>query len=87
MYEDDKPVEMTHFSAERVPVSLGIALDTSGSMAGEQDETPRAAPWPASLTSCSTERTSCFSIASATIRRWCRDGRTIAGDLLAPWTA
>jgi Ca-activated chloride channel homolog len=34
VYEDDQPVTVTHFSAERVPVSLGIALDTSGSMAG-----------------------------------------------------
>src|ERR1700730_16598577 len=33
-YEDDQPQEVTHFSAERVPVSLGITLDTSGSMAG-----------------------------------------------------
>src|ERR1700681_4262823 len=36
VYEDDEPVDLTHFSAERVPVSLGIALDTSGSMAGEK---------------------------------------------------
>jgi Ca-activated chloride channel homolog len=36
VYEDNQPVEVTHFSAERVPVSLGIALDTSGSMAGEK---------------------------------------------------
>jgi Ca-activated chloride channel family protein len=36
VYEDDQPVEVTHFSAERVPVSLGIALDTSGSMAGDK---------------------------------------------------
>jgi Ca-activated chloride channel family protein len=36
VYEDDQPVEVTHFSAERVPVSLGIALDTSGSMAGRK---------------------------------------------------
>ncbi len=36
VYEDDQPVQVTHFSAERVPVSLGIALDTSGSMAGEK---------------------------------------------------
>jgi VWFA-related protein len=34
VYEDDQPVDVTHFSADRVPVSLGIALDTSGSMAG-----------------------------------------------------
>lgn len=36
VYEDDQPVIVTHFSAERVPVSLGIALDTSGSMAGNK---------------------------------------------------
>ena len=36
VYEDDQPQAVTHFSAERVPVSLGIALDTSGSMAGER---------------------------------------------------
>jgi VWFA-related protein len=34
VYEDDKPVMISNFNAERVPVSLGIALDTSGSMAG-----------------------------------------------------
>jgi VWFA-related protein len=34
VYEDNQPVEITEFSPERVPVSLGIALDTSGSMAG-----------------------------------------------------
>ncbi|HUK34124.1 MAG TPA: VWA domain-containing protein [Vicinamibacterales bacterium] len=43
VYEDDKRVDVTHFSAERVPVSLGIALDTSGSMAGEKIEAARAA--------------------------------------------
>jgi Ca-activated chloride channel family protein len=36
VYEDDQPVTVTHFNAERVPVSLGIALDTSGSMAGNK---------------------------------------------------
>ncbi len=43
VYEDDQRVEVTHFSAERVPVSLGIALDTSGSMAGEKMDAARAA--------------------------------------------
>ncbi len=43
VYEDDQRVEVTHFSSERVPVSLGIVLDTSGSMAGEKMEAARAA--------------------------------------------
>lgn len=36
VFEDGQPQEITHFSNERVPVSLGIALDTSGSMEGEK---------------------------------------------------
>jgi VWFA-related protein len=43
VYDDDERVEVTHFNAERVPVSLGIALDTSGSMAGEKMDAARAA--------------------------------------------
>ncbi len=43
VYEDDRRVEVTQFSAERVPVSLGIALDTSGSMSGERIAAARAA--------------------------------------------
>jgi VWFA-related protein len=43
VYEDDHLVEVTQFSAERVPVSLGIVLDTSGSMAGEKIAAARAA--------------------------------------------
>lgn len=43
VYEDDQPVTVTHFEAERVPVSLGIALDTSGSMAGEKIQQARNA--------------------------------------------
>jgi Ca-activated chloride channel family protein len=34
--EDGKPQTISHFESERVPVSLGIALDTSGSMLGEK---------------------------------------------------
>jgi Ca-activated chloride channel family protein len=36
VFEDNEPQTVTHFSNERVPVSLGIAVDTSGSMAGEK---------------------------------------------------
>jgi VWFA-related protein len=43
VYEDDQPVEVTHFNAERVPVSLGIALDTSGSMAGQKIQSAQEA--------------------------------------------
>jgi Ca-activated chloride channel family protein len=43
VYEDDVRQVVTHFSAERVPVSLGIALDTSGSMAGEKITAARGA--------------------------------------------
>jgi len=36
VYEENALQEVTHFSNERVPVSLGIVLDTSGSMVGEK---------------------------------------------------
>jgi Ca-activated chloride channel family protein len=38
VYEDDAQQDVTHFSAERVPVSLGLVVDTSGSMQGEKWE-------------------------------------------------
>ena len=43
VYQDDQPQPITHFNAERVPVSLGIALDTSGSMDGEKMASARDA--------------------------------------------
>jgi Ca-activated chloride channel homolog len=43
VYEDGEPVTVTHFNSERVPVSLGIAVDTSGSMAGPKIEAARGA--------------------------------------------
>ena len=43
LYQDDKPQTITHFDNERVPVSLGIVLDTSGSMAGEKMAAAREA--------------------------------------------
>lgn len=43
VFEDGRPQEIAHFDNERVPVSLGIALDTSGSMEGEKIEAARDA--------------------------------------------
>ena len=43
VYEDDVRQTVTHFSAERVPVSLGIVLDTSGSMTGEKIDAAKGA--------------------------------------------
>ena len=36
VFDDEQAQPVTHFSAERVPVSLGIVLDTSGSMDGDK---------------------------------------------------
>ncbi len=43
IYQDGRIQEITHFSSERVPVSLGIALDTSGSMDGDKMAAARRA--------------------------------------------
>jgi Ca-activated chloride channel family protein len=43
LFEDGKPQPVTQFEAQRVPVSLGIALDTSGSMFGERIAAAQAA--------------------------------------------
>jgi Ca-activated chloride channel family protein len=43
IWEDNEPQPVTHFSAERVPVSLGLALDTSSSMMGEKIDSARSA--------------------------------------------
>ena len=43
VYEDGQPQEISQFSNERVPVSLGILLDTSGSMTPEKMSSARNA--------------------------------------------
>src|SRR5918994_6115765 len=43
VYQDDELQQITHFNSERVPVSLGIVLDTSGSMDGEKMAAARSA--------------------------------------------
>jgi len=43
VFDDEQMQAITHFSAERVPVSLGIVLDTSGSMDGDKMRAAREA--------------------------------------------
>jgi Ca-activated chloride channel homolog len=43
VFDDSDPVEVSHFSNERVPVSLGILLDTSGSMTPDKMSSARGA--------------------------------------------
>lgn len=43
IYEDGVLQPTSHFEAERVPVSLGLAIDTSGSMVGEKWTAAQAA--------------------------------------------
>jgi Ca-activated chloride channel homolog len=43
VYEDGKLQTISQFDSERVPVSLGIVLDTSGSMAGEKMSSAQSA--------------------------------------------
>ncbi|HEY7291630.1 MAG TPA: VWA domain-containing protein [Vicinamibacterales bacterium] len=43
VFEDGQEQAVTHFSADRVPVSLGILLDTSQSMRGEKFDAARGA--------------------------------------------
>lgn len=43
VYDDSERQEITHFSSERAPVSLGILMDVSGSMTGEKMSKAREA--------------------------------------------
>ncbi len=43
VYENDRPQEIAFFSSERMPVSLGIVLDASGSMTPEKMTAARSA--------------------------------------------
>ena len=43
VYDNEQPQAITHFSSERVPVSLGIVVDTSGSMDGVKIAAARGA--------------------------------------------
>ena len=72
VYEDNELQTVTHFNADRVPVSLGI-VDTSSSMSGEKIDAARRAleGFLADLTDPNDEF---FLIASAMIRFSSRGG-------------
>jgi VWFA-related protein len=43
VFDDNSPMDVTHFSNDRVPVSLGVVLDTSGSMTPDKMSWARGA--------------------------------------------
>jgi VWFA-related protein len=80
VFEDNQPQAITHFSADRVPVSLGILLDTSQSMQGEKFEAARAAidRFLAELTSPDDEFFLMqFSSTPTLLQGWTNDRRLI----------
>jgi VWFA-related protein len=84
VYEDDQLVEVTNFSAERVPVSLGIALDTSGSMAGTKMRQAQGAldRFIHDLLAKEDELFLClFSNFPAIVQQWTTDRRLMARAL------
>ena len=74
VYEDNKPVEVTHFSADRTPVSLGIVVDTSGSMAGEK--------WSAAVSSIDRF----FRLMNDELDEFFLYRFSASADLVADWT-
>ena len=76
VFEDDELQTISHFSSERVPVSLGIVLDTSGSMEGKRCWPPSARSIVSS-SNCSAPTTKCSSTGSTAIRNSCTGGRPI----------
>ena len=84
VYEDDRPQPVSHFSAERVPVSLGIALDTSGSMAGERIRGLERLSIGFSPI-CSMQTMNCSCITSTIALPSCRGGPPIGNYSAGLW--
>ena len=64
IFENGRRQEISHFSNERTPVSLGIALDTSGSMTAGQDGRGAVGHRPLHLRPARPRTTSCSSWSS-----------------------
>ena len=75
VYEDGQVQDVSHFSSDRVPVSLGIALDASGSMTPEKLAAARAAIERLIFDLLDPETTSSSSSSSPRGQRSRRDGR------------
>jgi Ca-activated chloride channel family protein len=84
VYQDGELQPITHFNSERVPVSLGIALDTSGSMDGEKMAAARDAldRFLSQMLEPDDEvflfR---FDTVPVLVERWTKDKRRISADL------
>ena len=74
VYEDNKLVDVSHFSADRTPVSLGIVVDTSGSMAGEK--------WQAAVSSIDRF----FRLMNDELDEFFLYRFSASADLVADWT-
>jgi hypothetical protein len=80
VFENGERQEVTHFSNERVPVSLGIVLDASGSMTPDKMSAARSAI-DRFIATCSARTTSSSSSSSPTARprpEWTTDRRAIS---------
>ena len=75
VYEDNKLVEVSHFSSDRTPVSLGIVVDTSGSMAGEK--------WQAAVSSIDRF----FRLMNDELDEFFLYRFSASADLVADWTS
>jgi Ca-activated chloride channel homolog len=84
VYQDNEEHPITHFNSERVPVSLGIAIDTSGSMDGEKMAAAREA-LNSFLTQLNDPEDEVFlykfESSPVLIHGWTRDKRRIAMEL------
>ena len=84
VFDDEQPQAVTHFNAERVPVSLGIVLDTSGSMDGDKIDAARAGarslPLPADRSRDEVFLYR-FDNAPELVEGWTRDKRRISDSL------
>ena len=84
LFEDGQEQTITHFNSERVPVSLGLVVDTSGSMEGDKWVSARQAlnRFRFQLLDRDDE---VFCTHSTTSQSWSRAGPRTASGLRRVW--